>query len=120
MNTKTKLCVWGSAVLLPAALAFAAMTISPIADGVVLEPSVRNEVDHALETAKARYRGREDAWRASSTNAANVAFARLYETNGLNATAKAIALVSSQRADGSWFAGTNEVTAAAVMILRNL
>ena len=47
-------------------------------------------------------------------------FARLYETNGLNATEAAIRLVSTQRPDGRWLVGTNDVTAAAVQILNRL
>ena len=44
----------------------------------------------------------------------------LVGTNSLTATQKAIRLVSSQRSDGRWFVGTNDVTAVAVEILKNL
>ena len=79
----------------------------------ILEPSVRNEVDHALNRAPA----------AAATNdfaSADIAFARLYATNGLSATDVALRLVTSQRADGTWCVGTNDVTTAAVQILRTL
>ena len=88
------------------------LTAQPTVSPDVLEPSVQNEVDHAVARAA-------DA----ATNAWTVAmadFARLYETNGLNATEAAIRLVSTQRPDGRWLVGTNDVTAAAVRILRDL
>ena len=103
---------------MPLRLAFAAvagaafMTVQPIADEDVLEPSVENEVVHALG--------------AAPTNAAPCAVGReeavklLAGTNRLSATELAIKLVSSQRADGRWFAGTNDVTAAAIELLENL
>lgn len=76
----------------------------------VLEPSVRNEVEHALDTAP--------------TNAAFSAGAEIpadvFGTNGLDRTSIAIRLVSSQRADGRWMCGTNDVTAVAVDILMGL
>ena len=77
------------------------LTAQPTVSADVLEPSVRNEVRHALSRAAAD-------------------FARLYETNGLSAMDAAIRLVSAQRADGRWRAGTNDVTAAAVRILTEL
>ena len=77
------------------------LTAQPTVSSDVLEPSVRNEVRHALSRAAAD-------------------FARLYETNGLSAMDAAIRLVSTQRADGCWRAGTNDVTAAAVRILTEL
>ena len=77
------------------------LTAQPTVSSDVLEPSVRNEVRHALSRAVAD-------------------FARLYETNGLSAMDAAIRLVSAQRADGRWRAGTNDVTAAAVRLLTEL
>ena len=38
----------------------------------------------------------------------------------MSATETAIALISAQKSDGRWFSGTNEVTGAAVEILRRL
>lgn len=98
--------VWG--ILLSIAL-----TAQPTVSSDVLEPSVWNEVQHALARTPA----------TAATNALSVAatdFARLYETNGLAATDVAIRLVSEQRADGRWQVGTNDVTAAAVRILKRL
>lgn len=71
-----------------------ALTIvaQPLVSPDVLEPSVQNEVDHALARAP--------------TNAVPA-----------DATALAIALVSAQQADGRWLVGTNDVTAVAVAIL---
>ncbi|MBQ7233842.1 MAG: hypothetical protein IJS36_00355 [Kiritimatiellae bacterium] len=103
---------------MPLKLAFAAvagatfMTAQPLADEDVLEPSVENEVFHALG--------------AAPTNAAPGAVARdeavrlLAGTNRLSATELAVRLVSSQRADGRWLVGTNDVTAVAVELLENL
>lgn len=84
----------------------------PTASPDVLEPSVRNEVDHARARVPA---GSANAWSAAAED-----FVRQYETNDLNATDAAIRLVSAQRPDGRWLAGTNDVTAAAVRILDRL
>ena len=93
-------------VLKPIALAFAAViTAQPLVNEDVLEPSVRNEVRHALAIAP--------------TNAP-VRTELPVLTNGLNRTQVAIALVSAQKADGRWFAGTNDVTSAAVNLLKEL
>ena len=84
------------------------ITAQPLVNEEILEPSVQNEVDHALSVA--------------STNAvllttAALDFAKLYATNGMNATERAISLISSQK-DGCWYwLGTN-VTPVAVRILR--
>ena len=88
------------------ALAFAAvLTAQPLVNEDVLEPSVRNEVRHALSVAP--------------TNAPP-ATALPVSTNGLNRTQIAIGLVSAQKGDGRWFAGTNDVTFAAVKLLKEL
>ena len=93
-------------VLKPIALAFAAvLTAQPLVNEEVLEPSVRNEVRHALAVAP--------------TNAP-AATALPIATNGLNRTQVAIGLVSAQRGDGRWFAGTNDVTSAVIGILKEL
>ena len=79
------------------------ITAQPLVNEDVLEPSVRNEVRHALSLAP--------------TNA--LASATLpVPTNGLNRTQIAIRLVSAQRADGRWLVGTNDVTSAAVELLK--
>lgn len=88
------------------AIAFAAViTAQPLVNEDVLEPSVCNEVAHALAMAPTN---------APAANLAPV------DTNGLNRTQIAIRLVSSQRADGRWMVGTNDVTAAAVEMLKQL
>ena len=99
-------------VLKPIALAFAAViTAQPLVNEDVLEPSVENEVAHALACATRLPPS------AVTNIAANVAFAEYYATNGLSANEKAIKLVSEQRSDGRWFVGTNEVTWAAMKVL---
>ena len=93
-------------VLKSIALAFAAViTAQPLVNEDVLEPSVRNEVRHALSVAP--------------TNAPPAATLPI-STNGLNRTQIAIALVSAQEGNGRWFAGTNDVTSVAVELLRGL
>ena len=93
--------------------AVAAISVQLPAGEDVLEPSVLNEVEHALERAEA-------LTPAPVPSAASAAFAKLYETNGLSKANAAVALVSSQRADGRWFEGTNDVTHAAAGVLRRL
>ena len=96
----------------PFALALAASLAAPPAVSPdVLEPSLQNEVDHALARAAASDR----PW-----TPAEIEFLRRCETNGLSATALALRLVSSQRADGRWLDGTNDVTAAACEVLSRL
>ena len=148
---------------LPLILA-AIVQIQPIVSEDVLEPSVRNEVDHALSLAAAAMSTNSPAAAATpghiaaaatnsppastpspitvaATNSptAAVSFAAaprnafafaaaptnaapgdIFGTNGLSATEIAIKLVSSQRADGRWLSGTNDVTAAAIQILLSL
>ena len=82
------------------------LSLQPLVSEDVLEPSVQNEVDHAIAMGE----------KALGTNVVEV----LVGTNSLTATQKAIRLVSSQRSDGRWFVGTNDVTAVAVEILKNL
>ena len=84
----------------------ATISLQPLVSEDVLEPSVQNEVDHAIAMGE----------KALGTNVVEV----LVGTNSLTATQKAIRLVSSQRSDGRWFVGTNDVTAVAVEILKNL
>ena len=93
-------------VLKTTALAFAAvLTAQPLVNEDVLEPSVRNEVRHALAVAP--------------TNAP-AATALPVDTNGLDRTQIAIGLVSAQKGDGRWLVGTNDVTSAAVAVLKEL
>ena len=93
-------------VLKSIALAFAAvLTAQPLVNEEVLEPSVRNEVRHALAVAP--------------TNAPAATVLPI-ATNGLNRTQIAIGLVSAQKGDGRWLVGTNDVTSAAVAVLKEL
>ena len=93
-------------VLKSIALAFVAViTAQPLVNEDVLEPSVRNEVRHALSIAP--------------TNAPT-ATALPIATNGLNRTQVAIGLVSAQKGDGRWLVGTNDVTSAAIELLKEL
>ena len=90
----------------PIALVFAAvLTAQPLVNEDVLEPSVRNEVQHALAIAP--------------TNAPTATVLPI-PTNGLNRTQIAIGLVSAQKGDGRWFVGTNDVTSVAIELLKEL
>ncbi len=93
-------------MILPLALTVV-VTAQPLANEEILEPSVQNEVDHALSVVPTN---------AVPLTAAARDFARLYETNGMSATRRAIALVSAQK-DGSWFWQGTNVTPAAVRLL---
>jgi len=87
-------------------LAFAAViTVQPLVHEDVPEPSVCNEIEHALARAP--------------TNAPPTVLLP-FATNGLNLTQLAIRLVSTQGADGRWIAGTNDVTTAAVRLLKGI
>jgi len=79
-----------------------------------LEPSVQNEVDHAL--ARAPVRTGEKVRGGDGKNLVVLPF----PTNGMSRTDIAIRLVSEQKADGRWRVGTNDVTAAAVRLLKAL
>ena len=81
------------------------ITAQPIVNEDVPEPSVCNEIEHVLARAP--------------TDAPPTAIVPLV-TNGLNRTQIAIRLVSAQRADGRWLVGTNDVTAAAVELLKGM
>ena len=100
------LCASAVAASAPAA---AFITAQPLVDEDVLEPSVQNEVDHALGRAPTN---------EVAVSEASAAFASLWATNGASATKRAIALVSSQRADGRWVYMGKDVTPAAARLLR--
>ena len=87
----------------PAILLAVSITAQPLVNEDVLEPSVRNEVRHALSLAP--------------TNAPAATVLPAW-TNGQNRTQVAIRLVSAQRADGRWRVGTNDVTSAAIELLQ--
>lgn len=86
------------------------LSVQPLADEDCLEPSIQNEVDHALSIAPTN---------APPVDAAFAATDPL-GTNALSKTAIAIALVSAQGGEGRWMAGTNDVTRLAVEILEGL
>jgi len=87
-------------------IAFASViTAQPLVNEDVPEPSVINEIEHALSRAP--------------TNAPPTALLPV-GTNGLNRTQLAIRLVSSQKSDGRWTVGTNDATAAAVLMLKGI
>jgi hypothetical protein len=99
-----------------AIVASATVAVQSISDGSVLEPSVENEVAHALSIVP-----------AVATNLPPDAFAftfaatnDVFSTNGLNATEIAVKLVSSQNSEGRWIVGTNDFTAVAAGILNSL
>ena len=87
----------------PAMVLAVSITAQPLVIEDVLEPSVRNEVRHALSLAP--------------TNAPAATIPPAW-TNGQNRTQIAIRLVSAQKADGRWLVGTNDVTSAAIEILK--
>lgn len=104
-----------------AAVTIAAMEIGTIASEDVLEPSIQNEVDHALSRSSAYGEPATNVTAcASSTNVMRFADIPGSWTNGLSATAKAIRLISLQNAEGRWLDGTNDVTRAVRLILQKL
>lgn len=84
-------------------------------DEAPLEPSVQNEVDHAV--------ARAERWLARQPERADGGFRQddLFGTNGLSRAEIALVLVSSQRGEGWWVTPTNTVpTRTAVHILKGL
>ena len=106
-------------MLIVSAVLAAALTAPPAVSPDVLEPSVRNEVEHAIDVAPTNCAPAAVAV-AASTNAVASAARDVFGTNGLARTDIALKLVSSQRSDGRWLVGTNDVTSAALEILRSL
>ena len=97
----------------------AALALPTFVSEDVLEPSVRNEVDHAIARAPV------EAWTAATNVSAEVRGAAWVRedgsaTNALSATAIALKLISTQGADGRWRCGTNDWTVTALRILRTL
>ncbi len=93
----------------PLALALV-ITAQPLVDEDVLEPSVQNEVDHALNVAPTN---------VVAVTQASIDFHMLYSTNAMSATERAISLVSSQRHDGRWLFRGEDVTPVAVHHLKS-
>ncbi len=100
-------------------LSAALVSVQPLVSEDVLEPSIQNEVDHAVSMAP------QDAW-VTATNAAPILVTvdasqvDLFGTNGLSSTEIALKLITTQGADGRWCKGTNDVTAVALRILGSL
>lgn len=94
-------------------IAAAAIAVRPLVDEDVLEPSVQNEVEHALSRARISTDVVAVESCLSMTNS-------ILCTNGLTRTQLAVRLVSMQRSDGRWVDGTNDVTSLAVRILSSL
>ena len=94
-----------------------------------LEPSIQNEVDHAIALGErwlAAAASARPPYQGGGTNAA-AASARqpyqgdLFATNGLTRERIAIKLISSQRAGGWWLMETNAApTRLAIEILKGL
>ena len=77
-----------------------------------LEPSIQNEVDHALSIG--------ETW-LSAHATTNVVSCDLFRTNGLTREKIALKLISSQRGEGYWLTPTNPApTRLAVSILKSL
>lgn len=78
-----------------------------------LEPSVRNEVDRALDRA--------ESWLRTRPSCTNAVSGDIFATNGLAAGDVAIRLVSMQKGEGWWITPTNSApTRLAVDILKGL
>lgn len=103
------------------AATIAAIEIGTLASEDVLEPSVQNEVDHALSLSSAFDEPVTNVTvGASSTNFMSFAHIPSSWTNGLTASEKAIKLISLQNAEGRWLDGTNDVTRSVRAILQKL
>ena len=103
-------------MLIVSAVLAAALSAPPAVSPEVLEPSVRNEVEHAIDMAPADSAAATNA----ATNAPPRVSADVFGTNGLTRTEIALKLVSAQKSDGRWLSGTNDVTSAALEILKSL
>jgi hypothetical protein len=113
------------------AMIFAAVFgLKPIAheEAAMLEPSIQNEVDHAVSSGerwlKANASLPGDIYEAADngTNKISSLAKKIFDsTNSLTRTRIAINLISSQRADGWWICPTNAApTRAAIQILKGL
>ena len=98
-----------------------ALTVQPIVNEDFLEPSIQNEVDHAIARASSVTNAAPAGGGVRATNSVGRVVGRdIFGTNGLSRTAIAIRLVSEQKGDGRWMRGTNDVTSAVLEILRSL
>ncbi len=104
----------GLAILIAAVLGIQPL---PQPDGP-LEPSVQNEVDHAVALGERWLAARAPAGGFAVTNAPA---GDLFSTNGLTRERIAVKLISSQRAGGWWLMETNAApTRLAIQILKGL
>ncbi len=113
-------------------LVIAAFSLPALVSDNVLEPSIQNEVDHAIslgEKVLADAEAKVCAVSCAETNAPalsatnrprEVDLGDVFSTNGMSATAVALKIVSMQGSDGRWTSGTNDVTSVALDILRSL
>ena len=86
-----------------------------------LEPSVQNEVDHAVALGERWLAARSASAPYQGTNVAAAATGDLFSTNGLTRERIAVKLISSQRAGGWWLMETNTApTRLAIQILKGL
>jgi len=102
--------MWRAFICVAAAIG---IEIPALVDEEVLEPSIQNEVDHALSIAPV------DAPPCEATPEMLEALLKS-PTNNLDKTSLAIKLVSSQNSSGRWICGTNDLTRAAIQILSSL
>jgi hypothetical protein len=100
-------------------VAAAVFRVQPLVSPDVLEPSVLNEVEHALSRAPAGAFAPDPPPTGAVAGVSSPA-ADVFGTNGLNATQIAVRIVSAQGADGRWLSGTNDVSALAVRILQSV
>ena len=104
-------------MLIALVLSMTLLAPTALVDDDVLEPSVQNEVDHALDIVPmniVKIADYSDDFRIFCTTN------DFFGTNGLSHTEIAIKLISSQKSGGVWVYGTNDVTSVAVEILKRL
>ena len=89
--------------LLMSLFAAATITVTPLSNPEFLEPSIQNEVEHALNRVPAELKFSAYSFAADGT-----------------ATERVLRLVRSQRGDGRWCDGTYDITYAAVRELKKL
>ena len=86
-----------------------------------LEPSIQNEVDHAVALGERWLAAAASARRPCQVGGTNAVPRDLFATNGLTREKIAIKLISSQRAGGWWLVETNAApTRLAIEILKGL
>ena len=104
---------------LAAAGAALGVAFTPLPDADILEPSIENEVNHALARAYAATNAVPTPPLVGASAGATNAIRAIVHPGMTNSDA-AIRLVSAQKADGRWYDGTNDVTLAAIDALEKL